>query len=352
MIQYPVRIASLARRFPKRSLDTLEPPFSHHQDIERLRQFWGVDSRHVIDERAGESELSLAEEAARQAMALADVRPGDIDMVLASMTTPVVGREARTGAPGWFAPRVSWFLARRLGLGDVVTSDVEVACASFLVQLQIASNAIRAGRARHVLICATERMSAILDYRSRTALPFGDGAICAVLTRESEPGYGMIESVYFSDPTHFELASVEWRDGAGENGGGEPRFTMAEDGDHALADFVPSAIPRAVERLCEKAQITLADVDSFVFHQPSHFLHESWVRRLKIPEGRCLCNVRTLGSLVSAALPMALHDSLQAGVVRPGNRLLLAGIGVGWAYGAQLWKVNGIAIENGLSAEN
>lgn len=45
-----------------------------------------------------------------------------------------------------------------------------------------------------------------------------------------------------------------------------------------------------------------------------------------------------------ATLP--LHDSLRTGLVRPGQTVMFAGLGAGWAYAAQIWRLETIAIEH------
>jgi 3-oxoacyl-(acyl-carrier-protein) synthase III len=338
MIRQPVRIASICRRLPARVVSNAEPPFNRLPDIAMLQQFWGIEARPVIDTAVGETEISLAVDAAAQAITLAGITPQDIDLILANTTGPQM-----TGVETLF-PRIAHQLASALCCPLVASADIEVECASFLVQLQIACDHVASGRASHVLICSTERMSAILDSEASSSIPFGDGAVAAVVSRSTSPAFGMIDSLYFSDPTHFDLATVEWH-ANGDGTPAQPRFMLAAGGERALAELVPGAIPLVVQGLLERTGRRIADIDAFVFHQPSTFLHDAWVRKLKIPKDRVLCNVRTNGCLVSAALPLALHDSLRSGLVQPGQTVLFAGLGAGWAYAAQLWRLEAVATE-------
>jgi 3-oxoacyl-[acyl-carrier-protein] synthase III len=340
-----VEIASMARRMPSRSVRTDEPPFSDHAESAMLERFWGITSRFVIDQEAGECEIGLAEAAAREAMDLAGVLPSAIGLCLSNITAPAVNPGATAGAADRLAPRTSWNLARRLGLTAALTSDIEVECMSFLVQMQMAANFIAAGRAEAVLICSTERMSGVLDYRSKSSIPFGDGAVCAVLRRTEDSELGLVGSTYFSDPEHFELATVRWSD-RGDGGVERPTFVMSEDGDRQLAELVPGAIPRVVVPFLQSQNLAIEDFDSVVLHQPSRFIFDAWTRRLRIPADRVLCNVQHNGCLVSGALPLALYDSIQAGVVAPGHLTLLGGLGAGWAFGAQIWRLGEIRISD------
>jgi 3-oxoacyl-[acyl-carrier-protein] synthase III len=340
-----VEIASMARRLPGRSVRTDEPPFSNHPESAMLERFWGISSRGVMDQEAGECEIGLAESAAREAMELAGVSPSDIGMCLGNITAPAVNSGPTAAAADRLAPRTSWHLARRLGLTEALTSDIEVECMSFLVQMQMAANFIAAGRAEAVLVCSTERMSGVLDYTCKSSIPFGDGAVCAVLRRTDDARLGLVGSTYFSDPEHFELATVRWSD-RGDGGAERPTFVMSADGDRQLAELVPGAIPRVVLPFLESRKLSIEDFDSVVLHQPSRFIFDAWTRRLRIPAGRVLCNVQHNGCLVSGALPLALYDSIQAGVVAPGHLTLLGGLGAGWAFGAQIWRLGEIRISD------
>lgn len=108
-----VRIASLACRLPTRCVRNDDPVFAQVEPIPaEWWRFWGIESRYMIDQDEGETELTLAEDAAREALELAEVDAGDLDLVLFNMTSPFV---MHADGQRRFAPRLSRMLRDRLG---------------------------------------------------------------------------------------------------------------------------------------------------------------------------------------------------------------------------------------------
>ncbi|NTZ89018.1 3-oxoacyl-ACP synthase III family protein [Burkholderia metallica] len=342
-----VRIASLACRLPARQVRNDDPVFAGVEPIPaQWWQFWGIESRYMIDADAGESELALAERTARDALARAGVAPAELDLVLFNMTSPFV-----THADGRrrFAPRLARALRDRLGATRALDADVEMECASFVLQLQLAANLIKQGRVKRALVCSSERMSAVVDYTTKSSTNFGDGAAAAVLVAEpADPdGADWLDAAYHSDGTRYDLATIQWRNAratADDDAASDPDnpfgayFTLKPEAQEAISRFMPVAIPDIVERLLHRSGIGVADVDAMVFHQPSALLVRSWAQRLGLKPDQYVIRVADCACLVSAAVPFALYESIRQGVIRPGSTVVLAGAGAGWGFGAQLWR--------------
>ncbi|KVU11655.1 3-ketoacyl-ACP synthase [Burkholderia ubonensis] len=346
-----VRIASLACRLPARQVPNDDPVFAGVEPIPaEWWQFWGIESRYMIDPDAGESELALAERTARDALARAGVEPAELDLVLFNMTSPFV---SHADGRRRFAPRLAHALRDRLGATRALDADVEMECASFVLQLQIATNLIKQGRVKRALVCSSERMSAVIDYTTKSSTNFGDGAAAAVLVAEpADPdGADWLDAAYHSDATRYDLATMQWRnarapaDGAAvddaANDADNPfgvYFTLKPEAQEQISRFVPVAVPDIVERLLHRSGIGAADVDAMVFHQPSALIVRAWAQRLGLKPDQYVIRVADCACLVSAAVPFALYESIRRGVIRPGSLVVLAGAAAGWSFGAQLWR--------------
>ena len=344
-----VRIASLACRLPTRCVRNDDPVFAQVEPIPaEWWRFWGIESRYMIDQDAGETELTLAEDAAREALGLAEVDAGDLDLVLFNMTSPFV---MHADGQRRFAPRLSRMLRDRLGAKRALDADVDMACASFVLQLQLAANLIKDGRVKRALVCSSERMSDVFDYTSKSSTNFGDGAAAAVLVAEppDPQGANWLKAVYHSDATHYDLVTMRWRDasGLGEHADSRPGvyFTLKPDAQEAIARFMPVAIPGVVSSLLHQSGIGTADIDAFVFHQPSALLVRAWAQRLALARHQYVIRVADCACLVSAAVPFALHESIRQGIIQPGSLVVIAGAGAGWGFGAQLWRWGDTAID-------
>jgi 3-oxoacyl-(acyl-carrier-protein) synthase III len=344
---YNVRMASLACNLPSRLLRNDDPMFDDVEPIpEEWWRFWGIDSRYVIDPHSGDSELTMAERTARQALTRAGIDAAELDLVLFNITSPFV-----TGDDGTrrFAPRLARSLRKVLGAHRALDADVEMECASFMLQLQLATNLIKQGCVKRALVCSSERMSAIVDYTSKSSTNFGDGAAAAVLVADEHDTQGAdwLGAVYRSDAAHYDLATMQWRYPLATADHEEAQrqadrfgvyFTLKPEAQTMIARFMPEAIPDIVERLLRKTGVVARDIDAMVFHQPSEILVRAWAQRLGLRADQYVIRLADCGCLVSAALPMALFESIRTGVVKPGSQVVIAGVGAGWGFGAQLWR--------------
>jgi 3-oxoacyl-[acyl-carrier-protein] synthase-3 len=95
-------------------------------------------------------------------------------------------------------------------------------------------------------------------------------------------------------------------------------------------------VPDQIRGLLERNQLTLADIDLVVFHQASLMTLDSLVKILNLDMDKVFINIRELGNTVSASIPIALKDAIDAGRIKNNQRILLSGFGVGLAYGTIL----------------
>src|ERR1700726_1626871 len=136
---------------------------------EWIRSRVGIISRRFAGPE--ESVTDMAVVAGGKALAGSGLSPADIDLVIVatcSVEAPI--------------PNTSAVAAYRLGIVAPGAYDLNAACAGFCYALANASDAIRAGTARHVLVIGAEKMTAWVDPTDRsTCIIFADGAGAAVV---------------------------------------------------------------------------------------------------------------------------------------------------------------------------
>jgi 3-oxoacyl-[acyl-carrier-protein] synthase-3 len=85
-------------------------------------------------------------------------------------------------------PNTAAVVAKRLGINAPGAYDLNAACAGFCYALATASDAVRAGSAKHVLVIGAEKLSQWVDWTDRsTCIIFADGAGAAVVGPAIEP---------------------------------------------------------------------------------------------------------------------------------------------------------------------
>ncbi len=352
MSNYGVSIKGVAYSLPERVVNNDHELFSGIPDLpDNWYRFWGIDSRSMVEE--GGSELSLAVNACNKAMLAAGVDTDDIDLVLSNTTnfflTSLEDEKTKQENGRRIYPRLSTSLKRALKLENAFAWDVEAACASFLFNLQVAASFIKQGRYRTVLVCSSEQMSAMLDFTSKSSTTFGDGAAAAVLTRANAEEANLLASYYYSDAHDYQVATGRWR--YPENLPVEERrpdsfsvyFTLVDDGQKRIARMMPETVPKVTRMALKKAGMTTDDIRSFVFHQPSTVLVDTWANQLGIKRDRYQTKLRDCGCLVSASVAVTLCETVANHELSQGDHIVLAGAGAGWSFGAQVWRIHDIA---------
>jgi 3-oxoacyl-[acyl-carrier-protein] synthase III len=289
--------------------DTLGARFG--RDDAWIRARTGMRTRRVA--ATGERLEDLAVPAACEAMRTAGVPPEDVDLlILASCTV-----RPPHGAAG---P-----VAARAGATRAATVDLNAACAGFCYSLAAASDAIRSGSARHVVVVGVEKMTAWLDPDDLpTALVFGDGAGAVVVGPADEPGIGPV--VWGSDGSQAELIHADADDLIRMSGQSVFRW--------ATSDMPPVAL-----EACRRAGVAPGDLAAVVPHQANLRIVDALARSLKAPGAVVAHDGADTGNTSAASVPLAVHRLLAEGAIGSGDLALLIGFGAGLSYAAQVVRV-------------
>ena len=288
----------------------------------------GIRARHFAD--AGVYSSDLAFEACKNALQAAGKRPQDIDLIIVATSTPDM-----------VFPSTACILQHKLaqldadaaGIAGAAAFDVQAVCAGFIYAMSVADAMIRAGNARRALVVGTEVFSRLLDFKDRTTcVLFGDGAGAVVLEASDKPG--ILATDIHADGKHVGLLYVP---GHVQNGQilGDPVLKMDGQGVFKLAVGVLEATARAV---LDKAGLTDADLDWLVPHQANIRIIQSTAKKLKLPMEKVILTVAEHGNTSAASIPLALDAGVRAGQMKPGQLVMLEGVGGGFAWGSVLLR--------------
>lgn len=339
---YKVKLASLACQLPKQTFANDDEIFSMLPETSsRWWRFWGIEKRGYFRPENGESELSAARLVVRRLIESHDLKPDDVDMLLCSASCPIMTDDGRNiqSEPRLY-PRLSNLLKKSMGLSNALAMDTQMECASFLLNLRLAASFIQQGRARNVIVVCSEYISNMLDFTSRSSTIFADGCAGALLTR-SEDGSDLLGSAQHSKADHYDIATAQWRFGEHDKRAVRAKllFTLEEEGQSKMQEFVPENVPKAVDKALAEAGLLSADIDHFVFHQPSPVLLHAWATGVGCPEEKYTKTMDKTGVMVSASIPFTLYTALKANKIPEGGKVVLAGAATGWGFAAQVWKL-------------
>ena len=278
----------------------------------------GIRARHFAAPDVCSSDLGL--EAAKNALQAAGVKAQDIDLIIVATSTPDM-----------VFPSTACILQNKLGANGGAAFDVQAVCSGFVYALSIADAMIQTGAATKALVIGAEVFSRILDFTDRTTcVLFGDGAGAVVLEASSTPG--ILASDLHADGKHVGILCVPGHVSGGHILG-NPLLKM--DG-QAVFKLAVGVLEQAARAVLAKAGKTEADIDWLIPHQANIRIMNSTAKKLKLSMDKVVVTVADHGNTSAASIPLALDSAVRSGQVKPGQLLMLEGVGGGFTWGAVL----------------
>ena len=310
------RIVGTGSYLPARVMDNEEFARRLETSDAWIRERTGIARRHIADEKQASSDLAL--EAGRAALKAAGVRAEDLDLIVVATSTP-----------DYIFPSTACLLQAKLGVKGCAAFDVQAVCTGFIYALATADGFIRNGTAKRALVVGAQVFSRILDWNDRgTCVLFGDGAGAVVLSADSSPGIHATR--LHADGSQVDMLSVPGNVCKGAIVG-SPFLQMNGQG---VFKFAVRVLDESARETVAAAGMKLSDVDWLIPHQANVRILEATARKLELPREKLVVTVDHHGNTSAASVPLALDEYVRAGRIRPGQRLLLQGVGGGFTWGS------------------
>lgn len=312
------RIMGTGSCLPERVVSNRELETLTDTTDEWIRSRTGIEKRHIAVE---ESTVSMAAEAAKRAIQNADIKAEEIDLL-------IVG----TVSGDMCYPSTACQVQSAVSAVNAVAFDINAACAGFLFGLAIADAYMKSGMAQTALVIGAETLSKMMDWNDRsTCVLFGDGAGAAVV-RKNEVGI---------------ISFIQGSDGAG--GGAltchnrpvnnpfvkniqAPDYTKMDG--QAVYRFAVKTVPAAITKALEKAELKADDIKYFLLHQANIRIIEAVAKKMNQPIEKFPTNLQECGNISAGSVPVLLDFVHQAGKLKKGDKIVLAGFGAGLTWGA------------------
>ncbi len=322
---HKARIIGLGSYLPSRVLS--------NADLEQMvdtTDEWIVSRTGISERRLAardEHTSDIGSKAARKALDAASITADEIELIIVCTMTP-----------DYISPSTAALIQHQLGASKAAAVDLQAACTGFLYALSMAKAYIESGLYRHVLVIATEKMSAIVDYQDRnTCILFGDGGAAAIVAAS---GKGLsIETICLgADGKLAQLVILP--------GGGSRHPASPETLDQKLHYFKMSGkevFKHAVKQMGHSAQeclkqagIKQEQVSWLVPHQANIRIIEALSKSLSIPREKVYTTMHKYGNTSSSSIAIALDELTQAQTIHSGEHILLVAFGGGLTWGASL----------------
>jgi len=293
-----------------------------------IEQKTGVRSRYVA--AAGETASSLSAQAARAALAAANVAPEQIDLVIAATFTA-----------DYVMPALACKIHQLVGTKNAAAFDLMANCTGFQVALNVAADRLAADASlAHALVVGAALQSPYVNWKDpSSALYFGDGFGAAVLGRVPA-GYGFLAHDVFSKTAVYESVRIR---------GGGSSHPIRPENVHDLLNYyeingmdvwkqVAQHQPVVIKRALAKANLAVEDVGLFVFHQANLHLITYLMGKMKLPMTRTYTNVAEIGNTAEASMAIALCEAVEEKRIEKGDVVVISGVGAGFTFGASVMR--------------
>lgn len=317
------RIVSLGSYLPSNVLTNQDLEKMVDTSDEWIMSRTGMKERRLADLQEFSSDMGV--QAARKALEKADVLPEQVDLILVA-----------TMSPDYISPSTAALIQAELQAHRAAALDLQAACSGFLYALSMAKAYIESGTYKNVLVIASEKMSAFIDYKDRnTCVLFGDGAAAALVTNHGA-GWVIGDVSLGADGALSQLLFIP--------GGGARHPTTHEtvaqrmhymkmEGKELFKHAVRRMSVAATECL-KKAGLTESQICWLVPHQANVRIIDAIAKGLGIPSEKVYKTLHKYGNTSASSIAIALDELIQEHTIARGEHILLAAFGGGLTWGA------------------
>jgi 3-oxoacyl-(acyl-carrier-protein) synthase III len=321
------RILAVGIYRPKRQVPNSEIVDRIDSTDEWIVQRTGIESRRFADE--DETVITMAKAACEMALKRAKLSIEDIDTVILS-----------TISYPFQAPSAATELINELGNPKAAAFDLSAACAGFCYGVGLASDLVRAGTSRNVLVIGVEKLSDYTDPDDRaTAFIFADGAGAVIIGQSDQPRIGT--TIWGSDADSRDAITLtpSFLDFKKNPNKGVAELgwpNIAQQGQVVFRWAVYSMSKVGLKAL-EAAGVTVDELGAFIPHQANIRIIETMAKEMKIPDSVLIADdIRTNGNTSAASIPLAMDRILEEHPELHGKLALLIGYGAGLVYAGQV----------------
>lgn len=233
-------------------------------------------------------------------------------------------------------PATANIICDKVGAKNAWSYDIGAACSGFLYSLVTASQFIKTGAYKKVVVVGSDKMSSIIDYKDRaTCVIFGDGA-GAVLLEPTNEDIGVKDFILKSDGSgrqHLHLKAGGSLLPSSHDTINQNLHYVYQEGQPVFKHAVYNMAEVSAE-IMEKNKLKADDIAFLVAHQANKRIIDATAKRMGIGEEKVLMNIERYGNTTAATIPLLLWDYEKK--LKRGDNLIFSAFGGGFTWGA-IW---------------
>lgn len=312
--------------------------------IQKFLEITEIEERRYADKEMVNSQM--AAHAAKMAIEDAGVDKEELDYVMVATNYGDIRYESQHAD---IMPSIS---ARVKNLLQIKNNrckpyDMTFGCPGWIEALILASQLIKTGLAKKILVIGSDMLSRALDQHDRSAMIFADGAGAVVLeAKESDVAAGILNHITIAD----NLDEMEFlRNGVSvKKDFNRPSFNIAMKG-RKVYEYALQKVPAAIKELIDEENLDITDIHKILLHQANAKMDHAMILRLfklygkkEIKEGIDPMTVQKFGNSSVATVPTMfdLISRHQLGEHRfnAGDIIVFGSVGAGMSINAALYK--------------
>lgn len=319
-----VGILGVGKYIPRRAVTNEQVEAMTQIPASTIVKKTGIVTRYIVEDDETASAMSAI--AARQAIAMAEVDPSQIGLIIGC-----------TFSGDYRYPAMACKVQDLIDARNAGAFDLMANCTGFQVGLSAMADRMKSDSSITCgLVIGTAIQSRFIKWTDpESAIYFGDGAGAAVLGRVPA-GYGILSTDIFTNSKVFD--SVRLRGGGSSyplrpeniNDGLQYYEMNGMEVWKQVIQYQPAVIRRALEKINKKVE----DVDFFIFHQANLRLIEYLMGKMKQPMAKTYTNVAEIGNTADASLAIALCDAVRTDRIHRDQLVVISGVGAGFTFGA------------------
>ncbi len=316
-------VTAIGTYLPKRILT--------NSDLEKIvdtTDEWIVSRTGMKERRiAGEDEYTsdMGYEAAKIALQRGGKTPADIDLILVA-----------TLSPDYLFPSTACLIQKLLQAKNAAAFDIQAACTGMIYALATAKAFVESGAYKNVLVIASEKMSAFIDYTDRnTCVLFGDGAAACLVTG-SGPGLKIGKVSLGADGEQVGtlfLPAGGCRNPTTQETLEKRMHYLKMDGKEIFKHAVRRGEVSAIECMKDSC-LAPSDITYLVPHQANIRIIEALAKRCDIPEERVIKTIELYGNTSASSIGICLEKMVTEKMIKDRDNLLLVAFGAGLTWGS------------------
>ena len=331
---FRARLVAAGRYLPSTHLRTADLMASTTHDTRiDLERLTGIKERRIS--AADEDSYRLATAAAQDCLLRADCAAGELDVVINCSIT-----KCRGGMTQWLEPSMGGAIAHAIGADHVMTFDLANACAGMLTGVAVLNNWIRQGLVERGLVVSGEYISGLgvnaarhirgIMSRELASLTLGDAGAALLLERAPSDCAGVLFAG-FTTIAQYSRLCLAYPKGADP---GARMFTQSR----AIQRAALADAPILLREVLDTLGLSIGDIDHVITHQTSVRAirkgMEEMTRRLGAePRHDAVITVDRYGNTASTTHTVALVEELDAGRIRPGDKVAFIALASGLEIG-------------------